>query len=276
MGGPHRGAPNGRALTLGPIWALIPIWGRPELTDLCIRWLTTIRAELQPEVDFRIQVVGSEGPATRSRMLNLGVDSYLEHQNSPVGSKLNAGGRAILARNAAGLIILGSDDFFTAAWVRQAAKDMAAGHLCSGMTQYGFGNLETGELRLCRRWTSRHPEQPVGVGRCWSGEALAALGGDLWSRSRDNGLDTDSWLRTHSLREAGGTVSRHPFKNGIAAIGWKGGGAQMWSWERIALSLGRRNLEPENWVLLEPEWMAHNFGQGLDAALRGLREHLAG
>lgn len=92
-------------MILPKILILIPVWKRPEITEICFSGLNRLRSH-RDNID--VLVVLSEG-SYESRCKNHNID-YTFFENQPLGAKKNHGLKIALKRNWDYLIELNSDD----------------------------------------------------------------------------------------------------------------------------------------------------------------------
>lgn len=102
------------------------VWGRVPLTEVWWKHLFRVRTTFhQQGVDAQVFVAGSE--SAHLQLCNKYLAHWVEASNSQLGEKWNKAARAALDWGADYLFILGSDDFFDDAMIREYARQAKAG-----------------------------------------------------------------------------------------------------------------------------------------------------
>jgi len=172
-----------------PLGVLTCLWQRHALTYLVLRWYLFLRADLADRLDLLLLAVGSEGATSRILAEASGFQ-YVEHPNSPLGAKWNAGLAAMRELRPDAVVIVGSDDVVSGNLFSLYADQIARGSRFMGLMDMYFLDLPT--RRLCF-WPGYPPGirhgDILGLGRCLHAELLEANDWRLWEDGLDKGLD---------------------------------------------------------------------------------------
>ena len=161
------------------------VWQRRELTRAVLGHYQRLQRQLEGELDLQLLAVGSEGPQSRQLCETRGFQ-YVEHANSPLSHKWNAGVQAARALDPDALVIIGSDDLLSGGLLRTYALKLEQGFDFFGFRDLYFLDLATARLGYWRGYEASTDaiavDSPVGCGRCFSRELLNKTGWRLWPR----------------------------------------------------------------------------------------------
>ncbi|MBT8397680.1 MAG: hypothetical protein KJN92_11975, partial [Gemmatimonadetes bacterium] len=155
---------------------------RPELTRAVLGIYRQMQRSVAEEVDLRLLAVGSEGLRSRKMCEDHGFD-YIEHANSPLSHKWNAGVDAARDYDPDGLVIVGSDDLVSKEMFRAYADRLSDGVDFFGLEDLYFFDAATGLLGYWSGYGSLYPArkgEPIGCGRCFSRRLLDSTFWNLW------------------------------------------------------------------------------------------------
>jgi Tetratricopeptide repeat len=196
------------------------IWRRPDVTRVVLRFHAEASKRMKPQVDLRLVVAGSEGEASRSIAESVGA-CYVEVPNSPLGAKWNAAAEAARDLDVDGVVVCGSDDLLSEAYLRWCADGVREGFEYQGILDLYYMHLATGRVIHWpgySKGTSRRGE-PAGTGRCLSRVILDRLRFRPWDDALERLLDrsmTEKVRELHSLShrcaktyEAGPVLALH-------------------------------------------------------------------
>jgi hypothetical protein len=158
------------------------MWKRPEVFKLF--------GEHYQSIGIDVIVVGSEGKQSKDLAESFGF-IYLEHPNSPLGSKMNATITEAMKRDYTHVICVGSDDLLSLKLIDYQTGLMQSGYDFIGMTDFYFYELKSGKASYWGGY--REPERrnhTVGAGRCLSRRIINSWGGVVWDNSKPKQLDT--------------------------------------------------------------------------------------
>lgn len=154
------------------------LWLRPELARLMLKHTVSIRV---PGVTVRVIAVYSpEDPDPATDVPGV---IYVRAPNEPFTDKWNAGSRAARLFDPDALMILGSDDFVSEAYVADACWLIQSGsdYVMPGL--FHFHDQATGETIRCEAIGK------VGAGRTYSRRVLDVLDFRLWEPGRSENSD---------------------------------------------------------------------------------------
>ena len=186
---------------------LTAVWKRPLLTKIVLQTYERMRQVLSGEIEICLLAVGSEGAESRALCEGCGFD-YLEHPNSPLSHKWNAGVQAAKRYDPDALIIVGSDDLVSVEMFRIYADKLREGLHFFGVSDMYF--FEPVSLRL-GYWggyeyttMKNRTGEPIGCGRCFGRSVLDRTGWNLWPREPrlDSLLDrlALNYVKVHGFR----------------------------------------------------------------------------
>jgi len=183
------------------------IHGRHDVASLMLKHHTELAAGLRESCGWDFQLAAVMSPDDAAAMSPvcevLGV-RWWTHQNEPVSVKWQAG-LAFVRESfpaADAVMIIGSDDFMSVAYMTQCASAIAYRHsLGFGPDRCWMLSAATGRLGLWRRPVDRGIHGiPCGAGRTFSRELLDCVNWRLWRGNKNTGLDT---LCSNRLRKLG-------------------------------------------------------------------------
>ena len=161
---------------------LSSVWGRPELTEL---FLDRIE-HLKKKYDIVPVIVGTDYEFAQECIVrNI---PYLDYANKPLGAKWNAGISLFEDLDVSHVMILGSDDFVSDAFVEHVikfneGKDFTG---CKDVYMFGANPKRKGWQQL---FYFRYKGYLVGPGRCLSKRILKMMDYSPWAPQRNYGLD---------------------------------------------------------------------------------------
>lgn len=169
------------------------VYQRAHLTAVVLAAYQRIQRNLAGVVDLHLLAVGSEGIASQSLCEQFGFD-YLEHRNSPLSDKWNAGILATRAYDPDGVIIVGSDDLVSENLFRVYGEKLTEGLDFFGLRDLYFYNAISQRLGYWSGYGTASPDrmdEPIGCGRCYSRSLLRATDWNLWphAQARESLLD---------------------------------------------------------------------------------------
>lgn len=169
------------------------VWKRPVLTSLVLRSYQRTQQLLADELNLCLLAVGSEGDDSRSLCQQYGFD-YVEHANSPLSHKWNAGVQAVRNYDVDGLVIVGSDDLLSSNTFGIYAEKLSEGLDFFGISDLYFYNALSGVLGYWGGYALTQPQrvgEPIGCGRCLSRRLLDRVDWNLWPAEPgyEKGLD---------------------------------------------------------------------------------------
>lgn len=157
---------------------IVPYYKRKELTTLCFKNLE----RQSNKYGFDVFVCGDDKSIVPSSF------KYFEFKNNPLGKKNNY----LLSKTISydGVVIVGSDDFlsdsiFDVYQTLDLTKDV----------YYGFDNCHIYSVWdniLGTDFSYTRSGHTIGVGRLWTKPTLEKMNYNIWTDSKNNGLDTDS------------------------------------------------------------------------------------
>jgi hypothetical protein len=173
---------------------LTAIHGRLRLAEEMLLHTARVGASIG---GLNLQVVAAISPEDRAILPALGRigAGVVCVANNPVSRKWQEGLRKaweLHGRDADGVMILGSDDFVTPAYLRQACRILTSGFSAVfGVDQFYSYNALTRELGHWRQIVYHESWPiPVGCGRVFSRALLDRVSWRLWPLDQDKGLDT--------------------------------------------------------------------------------------
>lgn len=176
--------------------AVMPVYGRPELTRLILRQWHYQMLRLRSRMDVRLVVVGSEGP--RSAALVAGYSdtmSYVEAPNDPLNRKWNVGLGVARFLEPDAVLTVGSDDLVSDSLLLAYADKVRAGVDYFGLVDLYFFDAATVRLG---HWPGYGPQsmphrtgEPIGLARCYARGLLESVDWQLWPDvpARSNAMD---------------------------------------------------------------------------------------
>lgn len=188
---------------------LTAVWKRELLTKIVLGAYERMRRTLSDEIEICLLAVGSEGGESRALCERCGF-GYVEHPNSPLSHKWNAGVQAAKRYDPDALVIVGSDDLVSVEMFRVYADKLREGFQFFGASDMYF--FEPAGPRLGYWGGYEHTTmknrtgEPIGCGRCFSRSVLDRTGWNLWPRQPplDRLLDrlALNYVKVHGFRPA--------------------------------------------------------------------------
>jgi hypothetical protein len=174
----------------------LPVSGRLPLVRLTIERLYAKNRVA------KVIAVGHE-PAARDLALDLGAE-WVEHKNSPLSDKWNAGFQACRKHSPDAVIFAGSSDWLSDDYIDHARRWLSDYDLF-GQAGCHFVDHRAGTLRAVY-WSgytvkSGRQHEPIGIGRILGASLLARLDYAPFARGLSSGLDWSMWSRRpHTAR----------------------------------------------------------------------------
>lgn len=245
------------------------IWKRHKLARLMLEWLNDIAggAALCDEVFIVASCSPVEDPEGAA-LAHEYADVVTEARNEPLGAKHNTAGRAAYELGCDAMMTLGSDDFITGAWMRQAIADIEDGAHVSTLTDVAFMLPPDGHVRQWNawpQWTNRGmsgPPRSIGAGRCYSRAFMSEREGAIWDPSRNRVLDRSVYDHTKD-KGYWDKMAAHAATDGRALLDVKWGGCSITPPGRIRGVLAKSEILGVGWVL-------RHFGTEVDDRLTEL------
>jgi len=172
------------------IYAPIPIYGRFSLVKLTMERL--IKQGVTPIG------IGNE-PQARQICKELGVE-YIEHANSPLGSKWNVGFKACNKPDCESVLFVGSSDWISDSYLKLCNKHLNKYDII-GVAGCHF--VDVAETKRLVFWSgypqgSRHNE-PIGIGRVLSIDFLKRINFMPFDNHLNAGLDWSMYLKAENV-----------------------------------------------------------------------------
>lgn len=158
------------------------VWQRPELSRIVLGAYRRIQRSLAGQIDLKLLAVGSEGDDSR-RLCEGEAFDYLEHPNTPLSHKWNAGVQAARSYDPDGIVFAGSDDLLSSGLFKTYTEKLSAGFDFFGLSDLYFFDAQSSQLRYWGGYARTRPErrgEPIGCGRCFSRDLLERTGWNLW------------------------------------------------------------------------------------------------
>jgi len=180
---------------------LTALWGRPEMTMIFLDRITSIINKY----DVRVVAVGSNDEfrdECEAREI-----IYTDHINKPLGAKWNHGLEAFKHVDVSNIMILGSDDLVSDAFIEyelEFGKDIDFGG-CKDLYMIGANPKRRGYNQF---FYFRYAGYLVGPGRMFSRRILDLLDWHGWADNRNAGLDGSI---AKAVKRLGGSVKRGSF-----------------------------------------------------------------
>lgn len=178
--------------------AVIPIKGRLPLLKY------TIRRLLKKNGCFAVICIG-DAPEEKLLVESEGA-IFVEHENSPLGKKWNAGFLKAKELNPDAVLFVGSSDWVCDDWLPYCAKFIQAGMDMVGKPDFYL--LDIGDvLRFCH-WhgytTKERKDEPIGIGRVLSARILEQMN---WQPIADELESSIDWSMYKRILALGGKVA---------------------------------------------------------------------
>lgn len=162
------------------IHILIPLWKRPEVTKFCFDGLEKLRSEIEYETE--VSCVISE------EFYKAECDSrgyhWIEHENDPLGRKINAGVRSTLAYQYDYLMIMNSDNVIKKELLEVYRPFFESMNPFFGVQRVTYVNFKTLEAR-----DYLYEFSVLGIAKMVSRETVERFKGELYDNNRNKGLD---------------------------------------------------------------------------------------
>lgn len=160
---------------------LTAFYKRHELTKLCYTEL----ARQKEKFGFEVVAVGSEDKSSRKIAESFNFD-YVEHENTPLGKKFNAGLKHIMDKytNFGGVIVMGSDNI-----AKDELFEKYVGIDGNRVELYGPAKMVYFSTRTYRS-SIVELHETWGAGRLYTKALIQKLQNKLWSDKINKGLDT--------------------------------------------------------------------------------------
>lgn len=182
--------------------AVIPCLGRIEL----LKW--TIRRLYQKNKIDVVICVGHEDAV--KDLCKIEHAEFVEHDNSPLGKKWNAGFEAAKKHNPDSVLFVGSSDWISDNWMTYCEKFINAGIDMVGKPDFNLldiGGNSPHTYRFCH-WQGygkgKRENEPIGIGRVLSRKILDQMNWKPISDSLENSIDFSMY---NNILAIGGKVA---------------------------------------------------------------------
>jgi len=170
---------------------------------------------------------------------------YVEHPNSPLSLKYQAGIDKVRTLDPDYVLLMGSDDLLSPLYCEKMISEYKEGLI--GTSVWYVARKKDGKYQLLKV-SYTHRKDPIGSGRILSRETLDKLDWKLYRDRRDKGLDGSV---ASTLMKEGIKVFSVEVNNAIC-MSVKGGWRTLSSWEDYAKNtnhiIARRVGRPEDWI----------------------------
>ena len=222
------------------IAAIIAIHGREAITLKSV-----IRLRQQSHPLSQIILVG-ETPAERA-LAEMTDSTFIEHPNTPLGAKWQAGINYVRSLGVDGILIIGSDDWLTPNWVKKMVSEAKRGYELIGKKSIYFLHFGNSDKKLLR-WNG-YPEgdirfgEPIGAGRVFMNELLNRMDWQLFPAYLNGGLDKASYFLTLAHQGNIKIVEEEDVQAmDLKSIYW----TNKWSYDQIAAARGVTHIANTN------------------------------
>lgn len=157
----------------------IPVWKRPEITEICFMGIKRLQAQGVHEVSALAVISEDE---MKPLCEQYGID-YCFYKNHPLGEKKNFGVQQALKKDFDYLVEIGSDDILKNEFLSLYTWGT---HDVFGLNDFIILNSEDGE---CRRLSGKNMK--YGTGRAIRKECLTVK---LWHDKASRGLDNSAMI----------------------------------------------------------------------------------
>ena len=211
-------------------------WKRPALTAEFLRYHDAIGMP-------GLLVVSPDDEQPDVSRFNLWMQ--YEKNNFPVGAKWMFG-LDWLRRHSSfdAVMILGSDDFVTPAYIEVCKSLIASGADFIYLKNAYFHDAQSGEM------IKGHAKR-LGLGRCISMNLVERMNGHLWSPGLNSGLDGDMWQRVGQVGGVNRVALDMQDEIGIAGLDVKTG-ENIWSYAHIKENLINVQVDADQVLRLFP------------------------
>ena len=147
-----------------------------------------------------VLVIGSEGNDSRNFCESLGC-AYIEHSNSPLGSKLNKRIDYFLDHDEyTHILFLGSDNFIDQKILDTIRENIKKYDMISWSDLY-FVDDESGKMYYSEGYKNdpRRKGEPMAPGRCISKKVIRQLRGQVWDQHVQRAPDFHAWLKLKKI-----------------------------------------------------------------------------
>lgn len=198
------------------IGLLTAIWGRPRLTELVWSYYESMGL---------YQMMAVTSPEDESHpFLRTGIEH--SQPNNPLSNKWQGGLDAFYSMSDPdAVIIVGSDDLITPAWIDACRKLLEQGAEYIYMDGAFFYDAPTG--RMVWGYTEQQ-----GLGRCISRSLLDRMNWQLWPAGHDRGLDGLMWQEVQKAHEPRIAKVRNCNRHGYIGLDIKTG-ENLWDFDHI-------------------------------------------
>lgn len=195
--------------------AVIPCFGRFKLLEKTVDRLYKVNKIT------KVILVGHE-PQVR-RIADLSNSIFVNHKNSPLGRKWNAGFQAAKIYGSDAVLFVGSSDWISENWLSEALKHLPEYDLIGRLDCYLLDiNTHTGKRLV--HWPGYghgvRSEEPIGIGRVISARVLNKIDWRPFDDTRDNSMD---WFMYDAVLKHSGKVKlmdNDTFSMAISTNAW--------------------------------------------------------
>ncbi len=202
------------------IGLLTATWRRPQLTKLVLDYYAGL--------DFSVRLAAVSDTSERYAGW---ITVYSE--NNPVSNKWQAGLENVRQFDFDALMIVGSDDVITPAYLdacRYLIERGADYIYLPGAYFYDGQRMFWGQA------------ERLGMGRCLSRKLLRRLGWRLWDDGLDSGLDGSMTRRIDRMKGVGTIQIEDPIKHGYVGMDIKTG-ENIWSFDQVRSAVIARDVD---------------------------------
>lgn len=115
--------------------------------------------------------------------------TWIEHENLPLGKKLNATVEHLRDKEFDAAVMLGSDDLIGVGVLIKYCRTLNAGYNCVGLADMYALNSETGAMVYWAGYTSTRAGMSLGAARMLSKKLIQKANYKLWDDTLNKGLD---------------------------------------------------------------------------------------
>jgi len=164
------------------------MWKRHDIFKIWSEGIIRLKRDF-PRVRISTVVVGSEGDVSRNLCESYGF-IYVEHENTPLGSKANARLTACKLLDPDYVILIGSDDLISSRCFALMLSKMQKGYdEIAPLDIYYYNSLDESST-YSHGYQGRRRGEPVAAGRCLSKSILDRMDWKIWPDSTPKGLDS--------------------------------------------------------------------------------------
>jgi hypothetical protein len=206
-------------MSLHRLLVFIPVWKRPEITEICFLGLSRLR-EYKKKI-FKIipfAVISEDSMIPLCEKYDI---KYTKFENQPLGAKKNHGLNQALKLEWDYLMELNSDDLILNELLDIYKPFLDKGEHYLGLKNFCFMNSPSGDMRQMVNQTV------YGIGRCYSREALKKAGKLSGIRIKKTCVTDDGVLKEGEVKDVRPYIAAGLIDGGYAEM--INGTLKMWS-----------------------------------------------